>query len=66
MSDFDSDSDIIEWIEDNTTLHKQVECVYVVDGYEVSITYDDSIIKGPYFGDTLREAYYKAIKQSGD
>lgn len=56
------DSQILEWLEDNHTLHKAVEALYVVDGYEVSITYDGNVIKGPFRAETLREAYIKAAK----
>ena len=56
------DKDIIDWLEENHTLHRSVKALYVVDGYEVYIEYDDIPIAGPYKGECLREAYRKAAK----
>lgn len=51
---------IIQWLEDMHTLHCAVETLYVVDGYEVSITLDDSPIH-KFHAETLREAYLAAM-----
>lgn len=56
-----TDADIIEWLERNHTLHRAVEALYVVDGYQVTITHDDHQIAGPWRGETLREAYVRAM-----
>lgn len=59
-----TDADIIQWLEDNHTLHQSVTALYVVDGYEVTIDWNDSPIKGPYKAETLREAYLKAMEDN--
>lgn len=57
----------MQWLEDHLTLHKQVELLYVVDGYEVT-TMDDSKpgSERVYRGETLRDAIDAAIGQSQD
>ena len=57
-----TDADILDWLERNHTLHRAVEVLYVVDGYQVEITHDDSRVAGPWHGETLREAYSEAMK----
>ncbi|OCP21944.1 MULTISPECIES: hypothetical protein [unclassified Ensifer] len=52
---------MIDWIEANTTLHRTVEFLYVVDGYECTVCHDDHPIAGPFKGETLREAVAKAM-----
>ncbi len=51
------------WLEANSTLHKRVEILYVVDGYEVQIWHEDGITKlsPTYWGATLRAAIDKAL-----
>lgn len=56
-----SDKDIVDWIEKYSTLHMSVKVLYVVDGYQIAIMYDDHVLYGPIKGDTLRKAYYKII-----
>lgn len=56
-----TDADIIEWLERNHTLHHAVEALYVVDGFEVTITYDGNPLAGPWHAETLRGAYLKAM-----
>lgn len=56
-----ADTAILEWLERWHTLHYRVEMLYVVDGYEVTITYDDTPVPGcswkqPTLYDALREA----------
>jgi hypothetical protein len=50
----------IEWIEACNTLHRQVEILYVVDGYQVSITYDSNYTNYAWRGSTLLETINKA------
>lgn len=45
----------IDELERRITLHKNVEFLYVVDGYEVTLTYDGNPIS-THHGDTLRSA----------
>ena len=56
-----SDTRLLEWIEANTTLHRQVELLYVVDGYECSVTHDGSVVEGPFHGETVRDALRLAV-----
>lgn len=59
-----TDARIIDWLERVSTLHQQVEILYVVDGYEVQLTYDGEPIFGQKWrGETLREAFEKTLKQ---
>lgn len=56
-----ADAAILEWLQRWHTLHYRVEMLYVVDGYEVTITYDDTPVPGcswkqPTLYDALREA----------
>lgn len=57
-----TDTEIIEWLERQHTLHRAVDALYVVDGYDVSITFDGEPHAGPWHGETLREAYQVAMK----
>ena len=54
-----SPADILQWLQNNHTLHRVVEALYVVDGYQVEITHDGVRIAGPWHGETLFEAYAK-------
>lgn len=56
-----SDSEIIDWLGRNHTLHRGVEVVYVVDGYTVEIIHDGVSISDQWHGKTVREAYSKAM-----
>jgi len=56
-----TDTSILDWLERMHTLHVTVEMLYVVDGYRVSINYDDLPVKnlewrGPNLRDALRQA----------
>ncbi|QDP64077.1 MAG: hypothetical protein Unbinned2301contig1004_3 [Prokaryotic dsDNA virus sp.] len=56
-----TDAERLDWLEMNTTLHFAVEMLYVVDGYEASLTSNGN----PLFtarGDTYRQAVY-ALKR---
>lgn len=56
------DAEIIDWLEQQSTLHQQVEILYVVDGFQVMLTYDGFPITGKEWrGETLREAFAKAL-----
>jgi hypothetical protein len=56
-----TDAQILDWLEESHTLHREVEVTYVVDGYEVEILHDGTAIFGPWHGETLREAYSLAM-----
>jgi hypothetical protein len=58
---FPDDSCIIDWLQRHTTLHRDVELAYVVDGYEVTITHDCVPIAGPWRGKDLRSALTLAM-----
>lgn len=49
----------------NHTLHKKVEFLYVVDGYEATVTWGDEPMSPTYKGSTLREALAEMM-QVGD
>jgi hypothetical protein len=58
-----TDARMIDWLEAKHTLHQKVEILYVVDGYEVTLTWDDYPIPGEkWHGETLRDAITKAMK----
>jgi antibiotic biosynthesis monooxygenase (ABM) superfamily enzyme len=61
-----TDAEILDWLEQNHTLHHQVEILYVVDGYEVTITRDgDPIPSLQWKGESLREACSYAMVALG-
>lgn len=51
----------IAWLQKVHTLHRQAEMLYVVDGYEVTITWDETPISEDFKGETLSEAISKAM-----
>jgi hypothetical protein len=51
----------LDWIEAQHTLHRSVELLYVVDGYEVEYLYDGNSISKPHRGDSLRAAIDAAM-----
>lgn len=55
-----TDTQIIDWLQHMHNLHTQVEAVYVVDGYQVSLTWDDNPVH-QFTAPTLREAYIMAM-----
>jgi hypothetical protein len=55
-----TDAQIIQWLEAMHTLHRLVEVLYVVDGFEVTVTWDGMPLHGPFKAETLREAYVMA------
>ena len=57
-----TDTEIIDWLERQHTLHRRVVALYVVDGYNIEIEHDGEPIKGAeWHGETLREAYSTAM-----
>lgn len=60
-----TDTEIIDWLERMHNLHTQVEALYVVDGYQVSLTWDGEALH-EFNGDTLREAYSAAMEYEYD
>ena len=63
-----TDKERLDWLEANHTLHKSVEILYVVDGYEVTIVDEDgyTVLSPNFHGQNLREAIDKAIGHSAD
>lgn len=53
----------IEWLESMHTLHGAVEILYVVDGYQIQRTYDDTEIGVPIKAGTLTECIDIAIEE---
>lgn len=60
-----TDTEIIDWLERMHNLHTQVEALYVVDGYQVSLTWDGEPMY-EFHGETLREAYSAAMTYEYD
>lgn len=57
-----TDTEILDWLENQYGLHRELEITYVVDGYEVEFTYDGNPTDGKqYHGENLREALRKAM-----
>lgn len=50
----------IEWLESKLTLHTGVELLYVVDGYQVTVTAMDGRVAQDFQAETLDEAITKA------
>ncbi len=55
--------DKIEWLESMHTLHGRVEIIYVVDGYTIQRTFDDSDVGDPIKAPTLSECIDAAIRE---
>ena len=57
----------IKWLEDNSALHKMVEILYVVDGYEVTVMHEDGVteLSARFRGATLGEAIDAALSEGG-
>lgn len=53
----------VEWLQQANTMHRQVEMLYVVGGYDVTITWDGHAISEPFHGDTLSDAISKAMEE---
>lgn len=48
------------WIQKANTLHRQVEILYVVDGYTVTVTWDGYPISEDFHGETILQAISNA------
>ena len=58
---------LFEWIESWMGLHRTIEFLYVVDGYEVSIVDEDGAkVVAKAKGDTLWEAVEALCRDVGD
>ena len=51
----------LDWFESRHTLHTSIECLYVVDGYELEIFHDFRPPQKPIWGVSLRAAIDAAI-----
>ena len=57
----DAQKSQIDWLQKVNTLHRQVDILYVVDGYEVTVTWDDNPVSEGFHGETVAEAISKAM-----
>lgn len=53
--------DKIEWLESMHTLHGAVEILYVVSGYQIQRTFDDSCVGDPITAESLSDAIEMAM-----
>lgn len=60
-----TDAEMLDYVERHHTLHKKVAFLYVVDGYEAVVTWDDEPMSPDFKGSTLREAL-EEMMQGGD
>lgn len=60
-----TDADMLDFLERHHTLHKTVEFLYVVDGYEATVMWDDEPMSPTFKGETLRETLTDMM-QGGD
>lgn len=56
---------IFQWLERMHTLHCAVKVIYVVDGYEVCITWNGAPVH-TFYAETLKEAYIRAMEAFPD
>jgi hypothetical protein len=63
-----SDEARLQWIEDHLTLHTDVELLYVVDGYQVTLlsTRPGEAGEREFNGETLRDAIDAAMRETKD
>lgn len=59
-----TDAERLDWIEAQHTLHLAVEILYVVDGYELTLTYDGNPLTMLAKDDTLRAAIDIAMERT--
>lgn len=59
-----SDEARLQWMEDHLSLHKDVELLYVVDGYDLTLLDTTPGMSGErvYHGETLRDAIDAAMR----
>ncbi|MFW4982496.1 hypothetical protein ACOAOB_25775 [Pseudomonas aeruginosa] len=60
-----TDAEMLDYLQRHHTLHKKVDFLYVVDGYEAVVTWDDEPMSPVFKGSTLRDAL-EEMMQSGD
>jgi len=60
-----TDAEMLDYLERHHTLHKKIDFLYVVDGYQATVTWDDEPISQAYKGASIREALNE-LMQSGD
>ena len=60
-----TDAEMLDFLQRHHTLHKKVDFLYVVDGYEAVVTWDDEPLSPVFKGLTLREAL-EEMMQGGD
>jgi hypothetical protein len=60
-----TDTQMLDYMERHQTLHKQVEIIYVVDGYWAQVTWDEVPLSPTYKAETYRGAL-DALMQGGD
>lgn len=58
--------DHLEWLQRQHTLHKAVEFLYVVDGYQLTFTYDSEPVGDTYHGATIVDAIKAARAAKGE
>lgn len=63
-----NDESRLQWLEDHLTLHKDVELLYVVDGYQVTLldTTPNKPGEQEFLGETLRDAIDAAMRATGE
>lgn len=60
-----TDSERLDWYQAQHTLHKFIEVLYVVDGYELNLMAEDGErVAATYKGETLRDAIDQAIQSA--
>lgn len=60
-----TDSERLDWYEAQHTLHKSLEVLYTVDGYELSVMAEDGEkVLATYKGESLRDAIDQAARAS--
>lgn len=62
------DAACLDWLEAHHTLHRNVEILYVVDGYEVTVMHEDGVheLSPRAHGATLREAISAAMRSHSE
>ena len=60
-----TDAEMLDYLQRHHTLHKKVDFLYAVDGYEAVMTWDDEPMSPVYKGSTLRDALGEMM-QGGD
>lgn len=60
-----TDSERLDWYQAQHTLHKSLEVLYVVDGYELSLMAEDGeTVLATYKGESLRGAIDQAMRSA--